>query len=639
MSESEKFIKKYKTEVAFGILLVLTLVSAGLNGGFQSNFGKIDVREVKIRSNDGRMLVGKLYLPDGVNAANPAPGVLAIHGYNNDKDVQRPHTIELAKHGIVVLDIDALDQGDSDKGDFVFGASSIPFEAYEWLENQTFVNSNKTGVVGHSMGAFFASAVAMTYPQIDVLGYQAFSPRDFNASIAYLHSVGTNVIQISSGREEFGGRTWDQSPSDWKAYCETWIESNTAKAGIGDGTGEFFKTYGDVASGGAQRYVWLPKTHPGQTHDITATREITQYFLATLLDISEAQAASMVGSLTYYWADFFGAASALFLMLSIIPLAGLLLKTKPFVEVKQPMPEIKESLQTKKWVWWVFASVNFILGGLVYMFATDAPPADGEGIQKWIIDANNIAKWTPAYDMAIANGFLGFYVVNALITVVLLVLWYFAFMRKRGGNLKDFAVYDPDQKPKQNFRILGKTIVMAIAIFLYMYAIVYFANWLWTVEIRGPWSMFKLYTLERALRFWLYYPGVLFFWIINAGAWLFGLMRMKEYKSEGLTVFIWWLKICFAMLTGLILLNIINYAPTWFNTGGPLFQNPNLFPDGFAPMYLLQTWAFIPIAAVMFLIAIYYFRKTGRIWLGAIVLAMMGTWLMVTGTVMDPYVL
>lgn len=58
-----------------------------------------------------------------------------------------------------------------------------------------------------------------------------------------------------------------------------------------------------------------------------------------------------------------------------------------------------------------------------------------------------------------------------------------------------------------------------------------------------------------------------------------------------------------------------------------------------APMYLLQTWAFIPTAAVMFLIAVFFYRKTGRIYLSSLVLAALDTWIMVVGTVMDPYVL
>ena len=150
--------KKQKTWLAFGVLFGLTIIMIGLNGGFETNFGQIDVSEITITTSDGFSQTGKLYRPVGVDSSNPAPGVLAIHGYNNDKHVQRPHSLEIARRGVVVLAIDCLDHGDSDSGVFVW--STYPLEAYAWLESQPFVNADETGVVGHSMGAMWAHTVS-----------------------------------------------------------------------------------------------------------------------------------------------------------------------------------------------------------------------------------------------------------------------------------------------------------------------------------------------------------------------------------------------------------------------------------------------------------------------------------------------
>ncbi len=634
MEEKKKFFKKYKAEVSFAILFIIAMLSMGLNGGFQSDWGNIDVRDVEIRSADGRVLSGKLYRPMTATAANPLPGVLAIHGYNNDVDVQRPHTMELAKRGIVVLQIDCLHQGDSDKGDFVFYGASIPNEAYLWLEDQDFVDGDKTGVVGHSMGALYSQAIALTFPQIDVLGYQAFGADYMSPAVDTLRNYSTNFIQISSTMEEFGGRDWNITIDEWETYNRDTILANTGITGVDDGTGEFFKTYGTIADGNAQRYVWLDKTHPGQTHDLTATKEITSFFLQSLTGMSETVANRSVARTTYIWADFFGALSALALMLSIIPVLSLLIKTKMFGEVGQPMPEKREELKTKNWVWWVFATMNWAIGGVVYMLNT-AAPEKLSNLSFWF-DARKFATWTPSLDMAVANGFLSFYVVNAIINVVFVILWYVIAGRKRGVKASDMGLYDEKQSWQKNLQIFGKTVVVAIIIFFYMYLFTAFGGWLWNVEVRGPWAMFKTFTVARAGRFFLYYWGVLFFWLFNAGIWLFGLMRQREYGGENKTTFVWWLKIVYAMLVGLILLNVIGYLPMRFGWSGPYFQ---IFESGFAPMYLLQTWSFIPIAAVMFLIAVYYYRKTGRIYLGILLLAALGTWMMMVGTVMDPFVL
>ncbi|TFG18493.1 MAG: hypothetical protein EU530_09140 [Promethearchaeota archaeon] len=210
-------------------------------------------------------------------------------------------------------------------------------------------------------------------------------------------------------------------------------------------------------------------------------------------------------------------------------------------------------------------------------------------------------------------------------------------MKKRATS-EDFGIYTPSESFGKNAKIFGKTVLLAAVVFLYMYGMTIFSETVFNLEIRGPWSMFKTFTNERAVRFWLYFPFILCFFILNGGVWLFGLMRQPEYGGEFKTSILWWLKVCFAMLTGIILLNIIGYSPMWFGIGGPFFQNP-IFGDGFAPMYLLQTWSMIPIGAVMYWIGVKYYRETGRIWLGAILLAVMTTWMFTTGTVIDPFVL
>jgi hypothetical protein len=608
-------LKKYKAELVFGGMFLLLIISMGMNAGIQSDWGNITVDTVEIRGANGEKITGKLYKPADVNAANPAPGVLAIHGYNNDKDVQRPHSLEMAKRGLVVLAIDVINHGNSDEN-MTAGSSAIPLEAYDWLESQPFILKNDTGVVGHSMGAYYAAYVALYRPQVDVCGYQAFAPSSFAVTLA---ASQTNWIQIWSAAEEFG-RAWNETVEEFVARGEAGIMYNTNATGVGDGTGESFKTYGDISAGTAQRYVYILKTHPAQTHDKLATQEITAFFLATLLGTTETAADIKT---TFIAADYFGAISALVLMLSIIPLSIVLMKRPLFKEVEQPMPEVTEDKKTKEWLWWAFASVNFVIGALVFAINTSAPTG-----ADWIFDAAMLETWFPAMQMAIANGWNAFYIVNAVINGIIMLVWFFAYGRKKGYTSHDLGL----SYKKEKFSLLSpafyKTIGLAAVIFLYMYGMVLFGQWAWTIEIRGPWSMFKVFTTTRYGQFWRYFWFPFFFWILNAGAWLFGLMRQKEYKNEATTVLVWWLKICFAMLTGLILLNLISYLPLVFGWSGPLLSYYN-----FAPMMLLQTWAFIPTAAVMFLIAVFFYRKTGKIWLAAFIMATLGTWIMVTGTI------
>ena len=88
------------------LCLILICSSALFAGAVQSNFGSIDVEYVKIVDEDGFVVSGKLYRPLTATADTPAPGVLLLHGMNNDKDTEGPAALELAKHGIVALAID-----------------------------------------------------------------------------------------------------------------------------------------------------------------------------------------------------------------------------------------------------------------------------------------------------------------------------------------------------------------------------------------------------------------------------------------------------------------------------------------------------------------------------------------------------
>ena len=53
----------------------------------QTDFNTIDVSEVKISASDGTIIIGNLYRPKDVSAVNTAPGILGLHGYNNDKNI------------------------------------------------------------------------------------------------------------------------------------------------------------------------------------------------------------------------------------------------------------------------------------------------------------------------------------------------------------------------------------------------------------------------------------------------------------------------------------------------------------------------------------------------------------------------
>jgi pimeloyl-ACP methyl ester carboxylesterase len=625
--------KTKKAGIAFGILFFLTIAGIVINSGIQSTWWSVDVSTVRITTEDGYVLTGKLYLPEGVSSAHPGPAVLAIHGYNNDKDVQRPHAIELSKRGIIVLAIDVLNHGDSDYANTT-EVSATPAAALEWLQAQPYVDETLTAVTGHSMGAFYTIMLALDprFSNLRAIAPVAFSPEMVTAFMSMIRFFNPNIdiLQVSSWGEEFG-RDFNETINQ---HLQKGLDAMGAFLGIPDP--QYDHTYGNFGAG-ATRFELVKKTHPGQTHSRKSTVAITAFFLQSLKLYNEEYAYKSInmGNTVYWIADLFGVISLAGLLFSIVPLAILFMSKKTFKEVAQPMPKYRESYAPKTWVWWIFGAVNAAIGAITYVFNTEYfndSPSGGD----WVFDGTMLQKWLPnIYRSGIASDFIAFFSVNAGIMILIVMFWYFVIYRpKRVGFYELGAGYcvptDELEGEKPNGgRIFGKTVALAAILFVYMYFVTYFASSVFLVELRGPWAGLKLMTPERAGDYFQYWIPVFVYWVFNAGIWMFGMMRQKERKTEAGTVFVWWIKICVVMVSGLVLLNLISYVPMYIGLTGPYLNKLS-----FAPMNLLQLWSFIPYACGFYLVAIILFRKTGKIWLGTLMCSAITAWMLVTGYIM-----
>jgi dipeptidyl aminopeptidase/acylaminoacyl peptidase len=55
--------------------------------------------------------------PIGVSKENQAPGVVYIHGYQNNRETSDVFAIEMARRGFIVVEIDAIGRGNSGNPD------------------------------------------------------------------------------------------------------------------------------------------------------------------------------------------------------------------------------------------------------------------------------------------------------------------------------------------------------------------------------------------------------------------------------------------------------------------------------------------------------------------------------------------
>ena len=118
-----------------GVALFLLIVGSLLAGLIQTSGGAIKVHDVRFADSGGNLMSGLLYVPSGDNANSKAPGVLAIHGYINSRETQSGFA-----------------------GGFG-GPAGLAF-----LRSLPFVDKDKVGLEGHSMGGWASLMAAAAYP-------------------------------------------------------------------------------------------------------------------------------------------------------------------------------------------------------------------------------------------------------------------------------------------------------------------------------------------------------------------------------------------------------------------------------------------------------------------------------------------
>jgi hypothetical protein len=74
------------SRIAFVVALVLVFGGGLLASLVQTGGGLVSVRDIRFVGSGGPVMSALLFVPPGVSAEHPAPGVLAIHGYINTRE-------------------------------------------------------------------------------------------------------------------------------------------------------------------------------------------------------------------------------------------------------------------------------------------------------------------------------------------------------------------------------------------------------------------------------------------------------------------------------------------------------------------------------------------------------------------------
>jgi len=574
--------KNRKNWSLLSIGLILVLIGSILASWIQTGAGTVTVKEVKFYGSYDGLYDAYLYIPHGVNTENPAPGILAAHGYNNSKEYMSNTALELARRGYVVLAMDLDGHGFSEYSDVpspsvnAYGA----LDGLKYLRTLDIVDLDNVGLIGMSMGAGAIEGAALAIPD----GYKALFYMDGSCSQCEIDknfamswglgsevpqpfgaSKGSEVTSMPSAMELFGT---DQPIVEGKVY-----------GSIEDGTGKVIYTHFG--------------NHPASTDDPVSIGNAIRWFGMTLqgANISTLPAENQIWQYKVLGTGlaFVG------LIIFLLGLGALLLTVPYFQTVNASMPEYKGNTGLR---WWIFAIITALVGPLtlydLFLKFFMANPLKLEGI---------------------TTGFVGWIFVVGLITIAVLVVAHFIFGRKAGMTLNSYGL--ADENGKLDWKQIGKSFLLALAVVVSGYIVLFLVNSLLMVDFRA-WILTLKVTDWRHLLIMVPYiiPAAVYFIPISVA--LHGTLRTDSGKASFAKE---------AIVNSLILLLGLGVVLAYYYIPLEFFGAPATFgPGGLGVINAIALLALLPVIAV---ISTFFFRKTGRVYVGALINTLFIVWYLV----------
>ena len=220
------------------VFVLITVIAVVFGHAVMTSWYQVDVSNVWIENKNGLRVRGKLFRPATATSENPAPGVVYLHGYQNNRETFDPIGIELSRRGFVVIVLDTLGRGNSDNQfsedepgfDPTYGGDS----AFEYLRQLPFVDPERCAMGDHSLGAEMSYIAAQQNEHIQAIVISGFAYGDDATP-----NSPKNMLMIFGKYDEYRQRM--TGTRDFEAE---WMSSPQTQAAIAQTNPKFDTTYG-----------------------------------------------------------------------------------------------------------------------------------------------------------------------------------------------------------------------------------------------------------------------------------------------------------------------------------------------------------------------------------------------------------
>ncbi|MEG0778045.1 MAG: hypothetical protein RR885_03070 [Oscillospiraceae bacterium] len=608
------------------LCIALILILIGSIGAMllQTNGYSVKVQDITLVTESQQTLHALAFIPKTATADNKVPVVITSHGWLNSAEVQDAASIELARRGIMVIAMDAYNHGLSSSvlDDQITSSDETGQGMYALVEYAAsgimdFVDTDRIGVMGHSMGGRAAKNTAIHFSNLynEAIAAAEAADSDGGAEItaaeqAYADSQMKICAALPTG----------QSPgslADWSAIrCNMgFLYGLLEEGGYGSSTGtanligsstealsmvnsvdpsvtsvEEGKFYGNKDDG-TLRVLYQPNvTHPLIHFNPASTSDVIEFFTYCF----DVETTLGTGNQIFLIKECFNLVAMIGLFMLLVPLCSLLLRIPAFADLKgvegPRVPALDGKRKKVFWIGWILGGVASFVTAVI---ATVAVPslgstAHGFSMVNWTFFAsptmNTVAVWT-------------------LLSAIWSYIWFFINYKKdKAAGIRGEETIGLKITGKQ----FWKSVALAATIIGLVYIVVWFCKWAFNTDFRFWTPAVKTFDVAHLFYFIQYLPIFFAFYLVNS------LMVNGACRFEGMNE----KKNLFILAIG----NILGLTLLWaLQYGKLLITGTVIWGAGWINVLVIAFCVWQLFLAPYFLRAFY--KLTGKNWVGALVVS------------------
>ncbi len=599
----------------FAVCILVVVAASFLASRVQTSGGRVRVTGFKLPTQNGQWVVADLYRPLSATSESPAPLVVVVPGFQRSKETQlNIIAMELARRGVVAIVIDPYAQGSSSSSMSQRAASTEGygmFAVVNYAANTdilNYVDKTRIGVTGHSAGGNAAIQAASYF---GTEARKAGTPSKLHSVYVSgyvltltdktLRSVRSNM-GISYAFHDEGAYRNELKNGDMRRAPEA---LRVVRSGLGKAEKieevEVDRYYGDAATKTLRVVHNERLLHPFQPYSIEATTHQIAYFQK----VFGLENSLPAGDQVWFWKEIWSLLALGAAFVSLVPLAQLLIGHVSFFQtLANPLPPAAPAPQGRgKLVFWTLFTTGAVIACFSYIPLTELS-------QRLFTEAAG-REQTWFFPQRMNNGVMLWALFNGLVGFTLFYLGYRIHSRKQGATPAAWGVVT---SPRE----LLRTFLLAVVLFAAFYALLNAVYAVFHVDYRFLFLGVRVFQPALLLLMPVYAPVFFVFFLsnslrVNAAMRFAGQPEWRSMLLAGLGNCLGLVFILLAQYITFALTGTVRWTEGW--------------------LYINLLFAVVPMMFVLPYFNRFFFRQTGRVYLGPMTTCLIFIMILLSNTV------